>query len=71
MGEDMSHREPKRYTVSRSGDGYEVQDPDAKGARVYFSDSRKSARKMARQLNKTHRTEALPTNKWSTPLGGG
>jgi hypothetical protein len=60
MGEEIMHRHPKRYTVARSGDGYEVQDADAKGARVFFSDSQKAARKMSKQLNNTQRTQEMP-----------
>lgn len=38
--------------------------PMRPGERVYFSDSRKSARDMARHLNDTQRTEERPTNTW-------
>jgi hypothetical protein len=62
------HRQPKRYTVARSGDGYEVQDADAEGARVYFSDSRKSAREMSRKLNDAQSNTEKPPD---SPLGRG
>jgi hypothetical protein len=61
----MMHRQPERYTVARSGDGYEVQDGDAKGARAYFSDSRRAARKMSKQLNNTQRTQQMP-DRWAS-----
>jgi hypothetical protein len=67
-GEDMMHKEAKRYAVVRSGDGYEVQDADAEGARVYFSDSRRAARKMSKQLNRTH--GGNPPNPWRGGSGG-
>jgi hypothetical protein len=60
----MLGRKPKRYAVKQSDDGFEVCDADAAGERVYFSDSRKSARDMARHLNDTQRTEDRPTNIW-------
>ena len=66
MGVEMVHRRPKRYTVARSGDGYEVQDGDAAGARVYFSDSHKSAREMARNLTRAHHlAEKPPPDPWA------
>jgi hypothetical protein len=37
----MWHRKPKRYTVARSGDGYEVLDTDA-AARACTSRARTS-----------------------------
>jgi hypothetical protein len=64
----MLGRKVKRYTVRRSGDGYEVCDGDTAGTRVYFSDSRKSAREMSRHLNDTQRTEDRPTNIWGDGL---
>jgi hypothetical protein len=68
----MIHKGAKRYTVARSGDGYEVQDGDAAGARVYFSDSRRAARKMSKQLNNTQRTQEMP-DRWAggDNFGGG
>jgi hypothetical protein len=65
---EMLHRKPKRYRVTRRDDGYEVQDTDAAGAQVHFSDSRKSARKVSRQLNNTQRTQEREKNTWG---GGG
>lgn len=68
----MLRRKAKRYRVSRSGDGYEVQDADAAGVPVPLSESRKPAGKVSRQLNNTQRSHDKISN-WgeSSPGGGG
>jgi hypothetical protein len=71
MGEEMVHRTPKRYTVARSGDGYEVQDGDAARARVYFSDSRRAARKISKQLNRAQGNAEQPPDPWAGGNFGG
>src|SRR5215470_11634881 len=45
-------RRPKRYSVRRTDEGYEIRDADAAGAQVFFSASRRAARRMSRQLNR-------------------
>src|SRR5215468_4634978 len=44
-------RRPKRYSVKRTADGYEIRDAEAAGAKVFFSASRRAARDMLRALN--------------------
>jgi hypothetical protein len=67
----MWHRKPKRYTVARSGDGYEVLDTDAAGARVYFSGSHKSAGEMSRQLIHAQDNTEKPPDPWAGGNFGG
>jgi hypothetical protein len=50
-------RRPKRYSVRRNGDGYEICDADAAGAQVFFSASRREARIMLRSLNRKPGTD--------------
>ena len=71
MEVEMWHTKRKRYTVARSGDGYEGLDADAAGARVYFSNSRKSARDMSRQLNHAQHNVVKPPDPWAGGTVGG
>jgi hypothetical protein len=50
-------RRPKRYSLRRNGQGYEICDADAAGAQVFFSASRREARMMLRALNRKPGTD--------------
>ena len=50
-------RRPKRYSLRRNGEGYEICDADAAGAQVFFSASRREARMMLRALNRKPGTD--------------
>jgi hypothetical protein len=66
-------RRPKRYSLRRNDEGYEVRDADAEGARVFFSASRREARMMVRALNRNPGGDERRTERrrGRLPSGGG
>ena len=62
-------RRPKRYSVQRTADGYEIRDAEAAGTKVFFSASRRAARDMLRALNARSRPHA--DDSWKRAYGGG
>jgi len=62
-------RRPKRYSVQRTADGYEIRDAEAAGTKVFFSASRRAARGMSRALNARSRPHA--DDSWKRAYGGG
>jgi hypothetical protein len=66
----MLGRKPKRYSVTRTAEGYEVRDADAAGAQVFLSASRKAAREMSRELNRKPGTEEKRADQWKSGFPG-
>jgi hypothetical protein len=66
----MLGKEPKRYSVARTAEGYEVRDADAAGAQVFFSASRKTAREMARELNRKPGNDEKRADQWKSGFPG-
>jgi hypothetical protein len=62
-------RRPKRYSVARTADGYEIRDAEAAGAKVFYSASRRVARDMLRALNARSRPHS--NDSWGRAYGGG
>lgn len=62
-------RRPKRYSLLRTTDGYEIRDAEAAGAKVFFSASRRAARDMLYVLNRRSRPGA--NNYWTGGYAGG
>jgi hypothetical protein len=62
-------RRPKRYSVERTADGYEIRDAEAAGSQVFSSASRRAARDMLRALNTTSRPGA--NDYWKDANAGG
>ena len=62
-------RRPKRYSVMRTADGYEIRDAEAAEAKVFFSTSRRAARDMLRALNARSRPGA--NSYWKGGYSGG
>lgn len=65
----MVGRKPKRYTIWNTDGGYEVRDADDAGRRVYFSESHRIARDMAKHMNKGHESFEEPPE--ILPYGSG
>jgi hypothetical protein len=57
-------RRPKRYSLRKNGEGYEILDADAAGAQVLFSASRREARVMLRALNRKPGTDENRADQW-------
>jgi hypothetical protein len=57
-------RRPKRYSVRRNDEGYEIRDADAAGAQVFFSTSRREARMMSRALNRKPGSDEKRADQW-------
>jgi hypothetical protein len=66
----MPGRKPKRYSVARTAEGYEVRDADAADAEVFFSASRKPAREMSRELNRKPGNEEKGADRWKSGFPG-
>jgi hypothetical protein len=63
-------RRPKRYSVVRTADGYEIRDAGAAEARVFFSASRRAAHDMCRALNRRPGTDVNRADYWKGGHGG-
>src|SRR5215472_2463248 len=64
-------RRPKRYSLLRTADGYEIRDAEAAGAKVFSSASRRAARDMLRTLNGRSRPGANRADYWTGGYSGG
>lgn len=64
-------RRPKRYSLVRTANGYEIRDAEAAGAKVFFSASRRAARDMVRALNRRSRPGVNQADYWKGFSGGG
>jgi hypothetical protein len=66
-------RRPKRYSLRRNDEGYEIRDADAEGAQVFFSASRREARMMVRALNRNPGGDEkrVERRRGRLPSGGG
>jgi hypothetical protein len=62
-------RRPKRYSLVRTADGYEIRDAESVGAKVFFSASHRAARNMLHALNRRSRPGA--NNHWTGGYAGG
>ena len=62
-------RRPKRYSLERTADGYEIRDAEAAEAKVFTSTSRRPARDMLRMLNSRSRPDA--NDYWKGGFAGG
>jgi len=62
-------RRPKRYSVRRTDEGYEIRDADAAGTQVFFSASRREARMMLRALNRKPGTDEKRVDQWKGGSG--
>ena len=64
-------RRPKRYSLLRTADGYEIRDAEAAEARVFSSASRRAARDMLRLLNGSSRPGVNRADYWTGGYSGG
>jgi hypothetical protein len=63
-------RRPKRYSMVRTAEGYEIRDAEAAGAKVFSSASRRAARDMLHVLNRRSRPDENIADAWKGFSGG-